>query len=184
MTDWVWYAAYGSNLSQDRFACYLGGGRPEGASVTYQACTDPTPPRRTARFRLRGRLRFGGESLVWGGGLAYLDSTAPGQVLARGYLVTTEQLDEVFELERRYDVRSRVADHEGLPVIAFTSTARHEPAAPSAPYLRTILTGLTDGLLDIDDAIAYVLAAEGVDQVWDAPTIRALVSLPRSSPAT
>ena len=99
-------------------------------------------------------------------------------MVARGYLVGTDQLDEVHALERRYDARSTVGDRDGIPMVALTSTERHEAAPPSAPYLRTILTGLTDGLLDADAAIAYLLAAPGVDLHWDDASIRALAEQP------
>jgi hypothetical protein len=174
VNELVWYAAYGSNLSRDRFACYLQGGTPAGAHRSYPGCRDRTPPRDMVALRLPGRLSFGGVSLVWGGGLAYLDPTAPGEVVARGYLVTTQQLDEVFELERRYDVRLTMADLDGTPVVAFASSAAHSPAAPGEPYLRTILAGLTDGLLDEDDAVAYLLSLPGVSLGWTPGAIRAL----------
>ena len=96
MNALVWYVAYGSNLSQDRFACYLQGGQPAGARRSYPGCSDRTPPREVVGLRLPGRVRFGGLSRVWGGGLAFLDTEAgDGEVVARGYLIGTDQLDEV-----------------------------------------------------------------------------------------
>ena len=97
----VWYAGYGSNLSRERFACYVAGGAPPGADHVYAGCRDRTAPRATTTLRFPGRLRFAGTSTVWGGGLAYLDLDAPGEVVARGYLVTTEQLDDVAAQETR-----------------------------------------------------------------------------------
>ena len=131
MNALVWYVAYGSNLSQDRFACYLQGGRPAGARRTYPGCRDRTPPREVVGLRLPGRIGFGGLSRVWGGGLAFLDpEAADGEVVARGYLIGSDQLDEVHSLERRYDSRSQVGDRDGLPMVALTSSEHHEPAAP------------------------------------------------------
>ncbi len=175
MTGLVWYVAYGSNLSQERFGYYLRGGQPPGAQRSYPGCRDQTPPRAVVGVRIPGRIRFGGVSLVWGGGLAYLDPEADGEVVARGYLIGVDQLDEVHGWERKYDARSTVGDRDGVPMVALTSTEQHEPAAPSAPYLRTILSGLTDGLLDEPAAIAYVLDAEGVTPGWDADGVRSLL---------
>ena len=175
----VWYVAYGSNLSQDRFACYLQGGQPAGARRSYPGCRDRTPPREVVGLRLPGRIRFGGLSRVWGGGLAFLDpEAADGEVVARGYLIGNDQLDEVHSLERRYDSRSQVGDRDGLPMVALTSSEHHEPAAPSAAYLRTILTGLTDGLLEVDAAITYLLSAPGVDLRWDEAELREMAEQP------
>ena len=178
VSDLVWYVAYGSNLSRARFACYLEGGTPIGASHTYAGCRDRSAPHDTAALRIPGRLGFAGESLVWGGGVAFLDPDARGEVVGRGYLITTEQLDDVAGQERRYDRRAVVGDRDGVAVVALTRTEAYQAAAPSAAYLRTILHGLTDGLLDLDAAITYLLGARGVGQLWDEPTIRALLEQP------
>ncbi len=37
----VWYVAYGSNLSLERFTAYLQGGRPAGGARKYPGCRDP-----------------------------------------------------------------------------------------------------------------------------------------------
>ena len=176
----VWYAGYGSNLSAARFACYLAGGTPEGTDHEYAGCRDRTLPRATTPLRFPGRLRFAGISTVWGGGLAYLDPDAADEVVGRGYLITTGQLDEVLAQETRYDGLVTVGERDGVPVVALVGSARCEAAAPGATYLRTILHGLTDDLLDLDAAIAYLLAAEGVGLIWDEPTIRALLEQPQS----
>jgi hypothetical protein len=175
----IWYVAYGSNLSQDRFACYLQGGRPAGARRSYPGCSDRTPPREVVGLRLPGRVRFGGLSRVWGGGLAFLDPEAgDGDVVARGYLIGTDQLDEVHSWERRYDSRTEVGNRDGLPMVALTSSEHHEAAAPSAAYLRTILLGLTDGLLEVDAAITYLLSAPGVGLRWGDAELRAMAEQP------
>lgn len=174
----VWYAGYGSNLSRQRFACYVEGGTSPGAGRRYAGCRDRTPPLDTTVLRFPGRLGFAGESLVWGGGMAFLDPGGDGEVVARGYLVTEDQLDDVAAQETRYDGRAVVAERDGVPVVALTGSADLQPAAPSAAYLRTILAGLTDGLLETDEAIAYLLRADGVGLLWDDATIRALLEQP------
>ena len=177
----VWYAGYGSNLSRDRFACYVGGGTPAGTSRSHAGCRDRTPPRRTTPLRFPGALAFAGESTIWGGGMAFLDPGGDGEVVARGYLITVDQLDDVAAQEPRYDGLVTVGDRDGVPVVALTSSGTYEPAAPSAVYLRTLVQGLTDGLLGADEAIAYLLAAPGVALLWDAATIRALVEQPTTA---
>jgi hypothetical protein len=175
VTDLLWYAAYGSNLSRDRFACYVQGGTPVGAHHRYVGCRDRTPPAATAPMRITGRLTFAGESTIWGGGLAYLDpEAADGEVVARGYLITDEQLEDVAAQEPRYDRVAEVGRYDGVRVVALASTQTHPAAPPSAPYLRTILTGLTDGLLDAEAAIAYLLAVPGIELHWDDESIRRL----------
>ena len=73
MNALVWYVAYGSNLSQDRFACYVAGRPAGGRPAQLPGCRDRTPPREIVGLPAPGPLRFGGLSRVWGGGLAFLD---------------------------------------------------------------------------------------------------------------
>ena len=174
-TELVWYAGYGSNLSRQRFACYLEGGTPEGAGHVHAGCRDRSPAIRTEPLTIRGRLTFAGASTIWGGGLAFLDADVEGTTYARGYLITTDQLDDVAVQETRYDSLTTVGHRDGLPILSLTSTLRPPPAPPSAAYLRTILTGLLDGILDVDGAVAYLLAADGVDLMWDVASLEALV---------
>src|SRR5215210_6185847 len=81
--DPVWYVAYGSNLSRERFRAYLEGGRPAGSQRHYSGGRDTTPPHQSRVLRLGGRLVFAGISTVWGGGLAFLDPDGEGEVVAR-----------------------------------------------------------------------------------------------------
>lgn len=170
--DPVWYVAYGSNLLAERFVCYLVGGRPHGANRTYDGCRDRTPFRRSVGLRLTGRIRFGAESGVWGGGMAFLDhatgEAAPdgpgGEVAARAYLVTFGQFSDIVAQEARrppgedlaldgdgrcwptpsrvYDSVVHVDDLGGMPMLSVTSLRPRPPAAPAPAYLRAILAGL------------------------------------------
>ncbi len=116
--DLVWYAAYGSNLHLPRLRCYLAGGAPPGSQRTYLGARDPSPPRAAVPTWLPGRLRFAGDSPVWGGGVAVLESpddraTSGGRagsaatvsrcryVAAQAYLLTREQVCDVVAQETR-----------------------------------------------------------------------------------
>ena len=66
--DPVWYVAYGSNLRAARFACYLAGGRPDGACRTYEGCRDRPRPAATSPSGCRAAWRFAGASRTWRGG--------------------------------------------------------------------------------------------------------------------
>jgi len=187
---YVWYAAYGTNLSPARLACYLSGGRPPGALRHYDGCRDPSPPRDHRPVELRGRLSFAGESGVWGGGMAFFTPGADGVVHARAYLLRLEQLGDVVAQEARrpagadlvladdrspirhglsrvYDVLVDVGDLEGHRMLTLTGTTVPPANAPAAPYVRTMLEGLADGFgLDADERVAYLAAADGVSPPW------------------
>ncbi len=91
----VWYVSYGSNMSADRLACYLAGGCPPGGSRTNPGARDRTPPLRTAPVDLAGTTYFAGESVQWGGGVAFYDHETPGRTAARAYLVTAGQFADI-----------------------------------------------------------------------------------------
>lgn len=91
----VWYVSYGSNMSRARLGCYLRGGRPPGASVTYAGARDPRMPVEDVPVELPGALYFAEESTVWGGGTAFYDHDVPGPTPGRAYRMSVEQFVDV-----------------------------------------------------------------------------------------
>lgn len=167
MSTRVWYASYGSNLSRHRFERYLHGGVPRGGRRRYPGARDRRPPSGDRPVALPYRLRFGGASRTWGGGMAFLDTAAHGHVLARAYRITVEQFADIHAQENggdadvadlaavgdgqrvvagrgNYPVIVRCGTLEGSPV--FTFTARRLPArrSPATAYVRTIAAGLAE----------------------------------------
>ncbi|MBD8868969.1 histone deacetylase [Nocardioides donggukensis] len=187
----VWYASYGSNLAPERFACYLEGGRPEGAARSCTGARDSTAPRDERAVVLPGSMFFGWESTTWGGGVSFLDARADDVAYARAYLVTEEQfadvaaqemhrepgedLDLAHVMEHRshsvgpghYETLHLVGELEGVPMLTFTAEQPDAIArnAPTAPYLATIVSGLreTHGL-DDDEVSAYLHDRPGMDR--------------------
>jgi hypothetical protein len=159
LTDLVWYAAYGSNTDAERFACYLAGGTPPGGAFRNPGARDPSPPRDDRPHVLDLPLRFAGRTRGWlGGGAAFVDPVpVPGtRTLARAWLVTREQLDDVFAQEGDwYDLLLPCGEVDGRP--AFTITASRRPAPdpnpPSSAYLSVLVRGLS---------VTHGLAAEDV----------------------
>src|SRR4029077_15856765 len=141
-------------------------------------------------LHLAGRLRFGGVSGVWGGGMAFYDRRAEGLLAARAYLITFGQFSDVVAQEARrpvsgdlapdgdgswhalstvYESIVQVGERGGVPILSFTSARSHEPAAPSEAYLRTILRGLGQTFGWAPEASAeYLLGAPGVAPTWSA----------------
>jgi hypothetical protein len=190
--DPVWYVAYGSNMNTARFGCYISGGRPRGARRTYLGCRDQSPPRRDVAIHLPGGLTFAGRSRVWGGGIAFFDPHADGELAARAYLITFGQLSDVVAQETRRPVGSDLAmgsgvdrrwalpsaayetllhldDRDGLPMFTITSLQNLDPTPPSAPYVRTMLDGLGEAFgWTADERVDYLLRAPGVKPTWTA----------------
>ncbi|MEU8224340.1 histone deacetylase [Kribbella sp. NPDC048915] len=170
----VWYVAYGSNLALGRFRCYLAGGRPVGGARVYAGCRDRSDPARMERALVPGGLMFAGASTVWGGGSALFDPATAGQVAARAYLLTPDQVGDVAAQEMRrepggrfardvasvlpdveeshtmgpgrYETVVRLGERGGAPMFTVThdSAGDLDPVAPTAPYLRWIATGLAE----------------------------------------
>ena len=173
-----------------RFHCYISGGRPRGARRTYLGCRDKSPPNRDVGIRLAGGLTFAGSSTVWGGGIAFYNPHAGGELAARAYSITFGQLSDVVAQEvkrpvgsditltdgvdRRWEVASdvyetllHVGDRDGLPMFTITSLQDLQPAPPSVPYLRTMLDGLGEVFgWTVEARVRYLLRAPGVRPAW------------------
>lgn len=149
--EYVWYAAYGSNLDDRRMRYYREGGNPVGTIRHYPGFRDHTPPLKTSPLTLPGTIYFAWESPVWTGGVAfYAHQPADGWprgAAARGYLLTRQQfsdlqtqemyrvpgehpdlsLDEVLTTGRaqlgpgRYETLLHVGNLGGWPILTFTS---------------------------------------------------------------
>ena len=193
----VWYAAFGSNMSSARLACYLAGGVLHGTSRVYEGCRDPTPPREHRSITIPGRLRFAGESSVWGGGMAFYTPGDEGAVHARAYLLSLEQLADLVAQETRqpvgrtlvlaehgptrhgmshiYDVVLDLGELDGHRLLTLSSSRDHPANPPSAAYLRTMMDGLAEGFaLDIEEQIAYLAGLPGMAPTWTADELRRL----------
>ena len=203
----VWYVAYGSNLALDRFRCYLAGGRPAGGARVYAGCRDHSDPQRIAGVHVPGGLVFAGTSRVWGGGSAFYDHAAAGCVAGRAYLLTANQLGDVAAQEMRrepggefarelaallpdvnalhtmgpgrYETVVRLGERDGRPMFTVTHdpAADLEPAAPTAPYLRWIATGLTEAHgWNTQQVVEYLQAAPGVQKAWTPDALTDLLT--------
>ncbi len=170
----IWYASYGSNLSAERFACYLAGGRPSGATRTFVGARDTSPPLDVVALKIPYQLYFSGATRTWGGSPAFIDTTPLDQAigLARAYLISWDQFEDVVAQENGRPSRSiDIDDHNlvpgfsqqigsgryenllciehlhSLPIVTFTapwSMSEVTPGCPSAAYLAMLITGLRD----------------------------------------
>ncbi len=99
----VWYISYGSNLLLERFLVYILGGTAPGGKRSNPGCRDQTPPLKDRAFEIPARLYFGGQSVTYDGGVAFIDHSHKGATTkARGYLVSLEQFWEITTQENSW----------------------------------------------------------------------------------
>jgi hypothetical protein len=104
MSDYVWYACYGSNLLKSSFLCYVRGGTPEGSERLFQGCSDKSDPRDCRQIVLPFEIYFSRKSKSWENkGVAFIKSqkNADAKTLGRMYLITKEQFVQVVRQENR-----------------------------------------------------------------------------------
>ena len=96
----------------------------------------------------------------------------PGGEFARDLAGLLPDVDAVHTMgPGRYETVVRLGDQDGLPMFTVThgTVADLEPAAPTAPYLRWIATGLTEAHgWNAQQVVDYLQAAPGVQQGLDA----------------
>ena len=99
----VLYACYGSNLMEERFHCYLRGGRVDGMKHDCPGARDPSPALESHNIRMPYRVFFAhADESVWGyGGGAMLDITPSDkhQCYMRLYKVTLPQFNDIVAQE-------------------------------------------------------------------------------------
>lgn len=169
----IWYASYGSNLSADRFLCYIQGGQPKGSSTKHRGCRDKTLPIDNRAITINRELYFARLSTSWGnGGAAFIRSQfhQTACTLGRMYRITVEQFIDVVKqeidhegdlelnFEKALEAGSYVfqktewygnliylgMEHDN-PIFTFTSEHDIQPFnKPSQSYLKTIIVGLRE----------------------------------------
>lgn len=187
----VWYASYGSNLSEDRFLCYIRGGTPKGSTKREKGCRDKTLPKDHRPSSIPFPLYFAKKSNRWNGGVAFIGLKREEKNIALGrmYLITEEQFFDVVSQENKdieisidlekvkrngskvflkswYGNIIYLGNFDGYPVFTFTAywdETSEQPRAPSREYLETMISGLKQIYnLSNKQIIEYLLGKPGV----------------------
>lgn len=188
---YVWYAAYGSNLSAERFGVYLTGGPiPFSTNGRVQdGARNPSPATADQAFTLERSLLFNGSAKQWGGGgtaIIDADHNPVTPTLSRAYRITLEQFEDVFAQENRLDApmpfdlgellagpidlsdrkygRVELVGEIGTePVLTFTSPLRPAGLNPAdVSYLKIMAIGLAEAWdLSPRDAAGYLAMRPG-----------------------
>ncbi len=192
--DYVWYASYGSNLSESRFHCYITGGTPEGSTKAERGCSDPAFPLKAAPISLPYEMYFSEYSARWNGGVAFIDieKDTSTKTFGKKYLITSNQFKQIvqqengdFEMNVNLELARKVhtysyndswygnilylGEAEGFPIFTFTDNrnlADKQITSPSLPYLKNIYHGLLDLFKDDKNLIEYLYSKKGVSEAY------------------
>ena len=205
--DLIWYVSYGSNLSYDRFICYLLGGKPNGSTKTYLGSSDRDLPIDSALVNLNYSLYFAKNSSVWYNcGVCFLNDKFDESeyTIGRKYLISKIQFLDLFKQENNinYDViinfealkknKSLVVDkskwygkllylgtNEGIDNITFTCNDYTGIFnKPHPSYLSTICKGIFEiTKWDNDKIINYLLSKKGVSGNYNFHQINDLIDI-------
>lgn len=202
--DQVWYACYGSNLLQERFEYYIGGGRPAGSQRIYEGCTNRTPPQESKPFQIKAELYFARRSKTWsGGGAAFIEPDEDSLTLGKIYRITRGQFNELVKQEIRFkgDLKPDLAiaikdghlitqpetwygkilylgEEDGLPVFSFTNVnyLETEINEPNVHYLRMIILGLKETYrLSKNEILEYLFSKKGIEGKIELEDLKNLI---------
>ena len=143
--DYIWYACYGSNLSSERFTCYIKGGFYENKN--YDGCFDKRLWKETLWCKVNGKMYFAKQSPRWDKcGVAFYNNQAKGQTLMRLYKITRYQLEEIKNQEGGWydDIKHLGFAEDGYPIFTITSKTIYQQNEPSEKYSSFIIKALTE----------------------------------------
>ena len=205
MSNHIWYAAYGSNMMEERFLCYIRGGTPAGSTTTYLGCADQSLPVKSEDCYINSELYFARKSTTWNnGGVAFIKNNfAPSaSTFAKIYLITEEQFNQVVAQEIKtpgiainftqtkrngssiikqnswYGRIIYLGDQGGFPMFTFTAENDHvDINRPNDNYLKTIIKGIQESH-DVDDItiMDYLLSTEGIDGNIDPQQLHEIIT--------
>lgn len=110
-TEYIWYASYGSNMSRERFMCYIEGGRPPGAKKTQQRMSVWSEPTHDTEIKISHEMYFAKRARNWGnGGVCFIGPAEPdnnrAETRCRIYRITRQQFIELIADENKADRES------------------------------------------------------------------------------
>lgn len=169
---YVWYLGFGSNISVERFNCYILGGTPIGSEKCLLGCRDKALPKETKPTVINHELYFSQSAITWNkGGVAFIKKESNNSIktFSMMYLITKQQLEDVAKQEsgshsfltidfdelrkNGYNIfRAKTKygkllyldnDVNGIPIFTITSEEDfNEVSKPDVSYLNIIADGL------------------------------------------
>lgn len=174
--NYVWYVSYGSNLSKQRFLCYILGGTSKYGKKSNQGCKDKALPLENRTIKIPYSLYFAlpgerKETSNWGnGGVAFI---TPEKVededlctLGRMWKITKDQYEEVKNQEGQflYDHEICIGEDNSIPIYTITNKRRlNNNIRPNERYLKTVALGLKETYnMDNEEISGYLIRKNAI----------------------
>lgn len=147
--EYIWYASYGSNIDEDRFLCYLEGGKCAANGKTYDGCDDKSRWIEEDIALYPGTVYASNNSPSWKNkGVAFYDEKGTNRYLngfafMKLYKIRWSQLLQIQRQEGRgaswYGRIVAAGVHsDGVPVYTFTSVQKGQYSEPDVSYVNLI----------------------------------------------
>jgi len=192
--EYIWYVGYGSNLSKQRFLCYILSGTPKYGCKSNQACTNKAKPLENKLIKIPYVLYFalpeGKKTFNWGeGGIAFI---APEKVedknlwtLGRMWKITKDQHEEVKKQEGQswYDHEICIGEDNGILIYAITNKRRlNNNILPSRRYLKTVALGLKETYnMDNEEISEYLIEKNAIKGNFTKDNLISIIKSANSS---
>lgn len=174
--EYVWYVGYGSNLSKQRFLCYILGETPKYGWKSNKGCTNKALPLENRTIKISYGLYFAlpeerKETSNWGkGGVAFITREKVEDedlwTLGRMWKITKDQHEEVKKQEGQflYDHEICIGEDNGIPIYTITNKRRlNNNMPPSKKYLKTVALGLKETYnMDNEEISEYLIGKNGI----------------------
>lgn len=96
----IYYVSYGSNMLEERFLCYIKGGKCRYNNRNYDGCKNKCFPIKSKSIIIPYNMYYSKSSSSWGNKpVSFLNYEIKGFAYARAYLITKEQFEEVQKQE-------------------------------------------------------------------------------------
>lgn len=203
--EYIWYASYGSNLSEERFLCYIKGGQPIGASRDYPGSRDKTLPIKKEKIYINHELYFAKKSRTWeNSGVCFLKTTSDPKkkTLGRMYLVTKVQFIDIVQQETNsvssltinfnkaikvgslifkensyYGNLIYLGSQNNSPIFTFTNQENIENTnKPCENYLKTIVKGIKETYaLTTPEIVRYFISISGISDNYKTDELTKII---------
>lgn len=204
MNNYVWYASYGSNISTERFLCYIKGGQAKGAMTSEVGCRDQSLPKAMENIKIYRQQYFAKASKRWQNkGVAFIGETSTKPTLGRMYLIKKDQFVDVVKqengihpndalfidfdyvqekgtmklLDSWYGTLLYLGDHQNYPIYTFTNNKGDDNRRPpSSAYLQMIGSGIIEHYdMNLQALTDYFSEKPGVQNTYDEQTLKGIL---------